>query len=77
MIITISKGQQITIPAIIRKELGIQRGTRVEIKRVGRRMFIEPLGEDLEFMFKKAKNVKPKHNLTAEEMDELNEKMMS
>lgn len=32
---------------------------------------IQPIGEDLEELFKKAKHIKPKHNLTAEQMDEL------
>ena len=31
--------------------------------------------DELEIIFRRAKHIKPKHNLSAEEMDELNEKL--
>lgn len=39
------------------------------------KIIVQPIGEDLEEMFEKAKHIKPKHNLTAERMDELNERL--
>ena len=75
MIITISKGQQITIPAEYRKELKLGVGSRVELIKKQNKLIIQPIEEDLEDMFEKAKHIKPKHNLTAEQMDELNERM--
>ena len=75
MIVTISKGQQITLPAHIRKQLGLTIGSKVEIEQKGCKIIIQPLGEDLDSIFEKAKKIKPKHKLTAEQMDQLNEKM--
>ena len=75
MIVTISKGQQITIPADIRNELGLEVGSKVEIEKEDGKIVITPLGDSLKELFKKAKSVQPKHVLTAEQMDELNEKM--
>jgi len=37
----------------------------------GLRKVIDIVEEDLEEIFKKAKKIKPKHNLTAEQMDKL------
>ena len=71
MIITISKGQQITIPAEMRKELKLKVGSRIELTKKENKIIIQPLEEDLEELFANAKNIKPKHNLTAEQMDEL------
>ena len=73
MIVTISKGQQITIPADMRKELKLKVGSKVELIREENNIIIQPLEEDLEELFANAKNIKPKHGLTAEQMDELNE----
>ena len=73
MIITISKGQQITIPAEMRKKLKLKVGSKVELIRKENNIIIQPLEEDLEELFANAKNIKPKHGLTAEQMDELNE----
>ena len=75
MLATISKGQQITIPAIIRDALGLGVGSKVEIEQVGKKIVIKPLGEDLEALFAETKHMKPKHKLTAEQMDELNERL--
>ena len=75
MIISISKGQQITIPANIREELGLDVGSRMEIEEEEGKIILKPLGKDLRALFKKAKKSKPKHHLTAPQMDELNEKM--
>lgn len=68
-----SKGRQITIPAKMRNELDLVMGSKLEITKRGDEIILKPLGDDLDKMFKEAKNVKPKHNLTAKQMDELNE----
>ena len=70
-IITISKGMQITIPASIREELGLDVGGRIEIEEKNGTILLKPLGEDLQQLFQEAKSVKPKYNLTAKEMDRL------
>ena len=75
MIKTISKGQQITIPAEMRKKLKLTVGSKVELIRKENKIIIQPIEEDLEELFANAKNIKPKHNLTAKQMDELNERM--
>lgn len=75
MIVTISKGQQITIPADMRKKLKLKVGSRVELVGKENKIIIQPIDEDLDELFANAKNIKPKHNLTAEQMDELNERM--
>ena len=71
MIVTISKGQQITIPAKFRKELKLKIGSRVELIKKQNKIIIQPIEEEIEELFEKAKHIKPKHNLTAEQMDEL------
>ncbi|MEK6868082.1 MAG: AbrB/MazE/SpoVT family DNA-binding domain-containing protein [Nanoarchaeota archaeon] len=75
MLATISKGQQITIPAIIRESLGLGVGSKVEIVQIGKKIVIKPLGEELEALFAETKHMKPRQKLTAEQMDELNERM--
>ncbi len=71
MIVEISKGKQITIPAEFRKKLDLKAGSRVELERKGNKIVIKPIEEDIEKLFAEAKNVKPKHKLTAKQMDEL------
>ena len=73
MIVTISKGQQITIPSELRNELGLDVGSKVELEKKGNKIIIKPIEEDLDELFANAKNIKPKHGLTAEQMDKLNE----
>ncbi len=75
MIVTISKGQQVTIPASIRNELGLHIGSKVEIEQDDGVIVIKPIDADLEHLFKQAKKIKPKHELTAEQMDTVNEKL--
>lgn len=71
MIVRVSKGQQITIPADYRKDLNLREGSNLEMIRRGDRMIIQPIGEDLEQLFREALTIKPKRKLTAEQMDEL------
>ncbi|MBI2653986.1 AbrB/MazE/SpoVT family DNA-binding domain-containing protein [Candidatus Woesearchaeota archaeon] len=71
MIVKISKGQQITIPSEIRKELKLKAGSRIEVIKRKNEIVIRPLGEDLEKLFEEAKKIVPKHKLTAEQMDKL------
>ncbi len=73
MIATISKGQQITIPASIREMLGLDVGSKVDVEYDEGKILITPLGEELGAAFAIAKKVKPKHKLNAEQMDKLNE----
>ena len=75
MIITVSKGQQISIPAEIRNKLGLATGSKVEIEEKGGTIILKPLGENLDTLFKEAKKIKPKRNLTPAQMDELNERL--
>lgn len=75
MIVTVSKGQQITIPANIRNELGLDVGSKVEITKKDTKIIITPIGNDLDQVFEETKNIKPKFKLTAEQMDEINERM--
>jgi len=71
MIITISKGLQISIPAELRKQLNLSVGTRVELTKKGKELVIKPLDADLEQLFEEAKSRKPKYRMTAKQMDEL------
>ena len=73
MIVEISKGKQITIPAEFRKALNLNAGSRVEMERKGNKIFIVPIEEDLQKLFAEAKSIKPKHKLTAKQMDNLAE----
>jgi len=73
MIISISKGQQITIPANIREALGLTIGSKVEIEEENGKIILKPIEEDLDEVFSKAKQIKPKKHLNAKQMDELNE----
>ena len=77
MIIEMSKGRQITIPAEMRDTFDLSPGTRIEIFARDDEIVLKPIGEKtLELLFEEAKHVKPRLNLTAEQMDELNEGMM-
>ena len=75
MIISISKGQQITIPSNIREKFGLDIGSKIEITEKDSKIILEPVGKELKTLFQNAKKIKPKHNLTAAQMDELNEKI--
>ena len=75
MIIEVSKGRQITIPADIRDEFELDKGSKLEIVKEGNKIVLRPISDDLGEMFKNAKSVKPKHNLNAKQMDELSERL--
>ena len=55
----------------MRKDLKLKVGSKVELIKEKNEIIIKPIEGDLEELFKNAKNIKPKHNLTAEQMDEL------
>ncbi|MBI2575815.1 AbrB/MazE/SpoVT family DNA-binding domain-containing protein [Candidatus Woesearchaeota archaeon] len=76
MLVQLSKGRQITIPAEIRDELELHAGSKIEVIVKNKEIVLKPLGDDLEKLFAEAKNQKPKHGLTAKQMDELNEGLM-
>jgi len=71
MITKISKGLQITIPGELRKLLNLKAGSNIEIEESKGNIIIKPLKEDLENLFKEAKNKNPKHHLTAKKMDKI------
>ncbi|MBI2141152.1 AbrB/MazE/SpoVT family DNA-binding domain-containing protein [Candidatus Woesearchaeota archaeon] len=71
MIVTVSKGQQITIPSRYRKDLNLRIGSKVELVKRRSEIIIKPIGEDLGKLFEQAKKLKPKYRLTARQMDEL------
>ena len=73
MIVELSKGRQITIPVNIRNEFNLDAGSKLEILKKNDEIILRPVGADLDKIFKNAKNIKPKHNLDAEQMDKLNE----
>ncbi len=73
MIITISKGQQITIPANIREILGLDVGSKVEVLYEKGKVMIKPIGESMEQLFQETKHLKPKHQFSAEQMEQFNE----
>ena len=73
MIIEVSKGRQITIPVEIRDEFGLDTGSKLEIIKRNKEIILKPVGDELDKLFSNAKNIKPKHKLNPEEMDELNE----
>ena len=75
MIVEMSKGKQITIPAEIRHRFDLGIGSKLEIFSKKKEIVLKPVGDELDKLLDGARNVKPKHNLTAKQMDELNERM--
>lgn len=75
MIIEVSKGYQITIPADLRKEFGLGIGSPIEISKEDGKIVINPIKDELNELFKNAKNIKPKKRMNVSQMKELNEKM--
>jgi len=73
MIVTISKGLQLTIPAQLRKILGIRAGSKVSIELRKSEIVIKPVGDDLERVFQEARKIRPRRHLSAKRMDELSE----
>lgn len=71
MIVTISKGEQLTIPSALRKALNLAAGRKVEIIQRGKVLVIRPIGDELSKVFERADKFKPRHRLTARQMDEL------
>jgi len=76
MIVEISKGKQITIPAEIRNLFDLVAGSKLEIFKRKTEIVLKPVGDDIDKIFKQAKKVKPKHNLSPVQMDELNERLL-
>lgn len=74
MIVTISKGQQLTIPSDIRSDLCLKVGSKIELIRKGKSIVITPIEEDLNSLFEQAENIKPMRRLTAKQMDEMIER---
>ncbi|PIN74634.1 hypothetical protein COV18_07115 [Candidatus Woesearchaeota archaeon CG10_big_fil_rev_8_21_14_0_10_37_12] len=76
MIVEMSKGRQITLPAELREEFDLSAGSKIEIVKRNKEIVLRPIGDELDVLFKAAKSIKPKHNLTAKQMDELNERLL-
>jgi len=71
MIVSISKGYQLTIPAEIRNAFGLGTGSKVDVRKKDKKIIIEPIKEDIDQVFSDAKKIKPKHRLNAKQMDKL------
>lgn len=71
MIITVSKGQQITIPSRFRKELKLHVGSKIEMIKKENKLIIQPLEEDISKLFADAIKTEPKYRLNAKEMDKI------
>mgnify|MGYP001572350262 CR=1 FL=1 len=75
MLTKISKGYQVTIPAKIRHEFGLDIGTTIDVEGREKEIVIKPLGmtsrNELLKLFKEAR--KYKHRLTPEQLDEMEE----
>ncbi|MBI1971074.1 AbrB/MazE/SpoVT family DNA-binding domain-containing protein [Candidatus Woesearchaeota archaeon] len=76
MIVEMSKGRQITIPADVRDEFDLHAGSKLELIKKKDAIVLKPLEGDIEALFEQAKHIKPKRRLSAEQMDEFNERMM-
>lgn len=76
MIVEMSKGRQITIPAEIRDEFDLHAGSKLELLKKKDAIVLKPFEEDIEVLFEEAKHITPKHNLSPKQMKELNERMM-
>ncbi len=75
MIIEVSKGRQITIPVEIRNEFKLDTGSKLELIKRKNEIVLRIIGENLDSLLDNAKNVKPKHKLNAQQMDELNDRL--
>ena len=75
MLVTMTKGKQVTIPAKVRKSQGITDASRFGMIARRGEIVIRPLGDELERVFRLSDNIKPRHKLSEKQMDELNERM--
>lgn len=75
MIVEISKGYQITIPAEIRNQLGLGIGTPLEVKKEDGKIVFSPIKENMQELFMNAKKIIPKKKMTITDMEKLNEKL--
>ena len=81
MIVPINKNQKIFVPSLFMEKNGLKSGSLIRIEQKGDRLVITPVrgtsrkkdNSTLKKAFEDAKNFKPKYDLTAEEMDEMNE----
>lgn len=69
MLIEMSKGKQLTLPAGLRAKYGLEEGSRMEVEDTGKGILIRPMENDLEEVFKATDGIKPAHNWDADEMD--------
>ena len=74
MIKKISKGYQITIPAQIRKKFDLTIGTPIDIEAKESEIVLKPFDakKEMEKLFKEADKF-PKHNLSIEDLEKMEE----
>ena len=74
MIKRISKGYQITIPAEIRKKFDLTIGTPIDIEAKEEEIVLKPFDakKEMERLFKEADKF-PKHNLSPEDLEKMEE----
>ncbi len=59
----------------MRNELGLDTGSKLEITERKGEIVLKPIGDDLDKVYAESDKIKPKHNLTPEQMDKLNERL--
>lgn len=75
----ITERGQITIPENFRKKYGFMSGDRVLFIEENKGLFLRPARKidfkEFDKIIEKTKKIKPRYDLTAEQMDELNERL--
>ena len=69
MIKTISKGFQLTIPAEVRKKMGITIGSKIDLEIKGETIIVTPLKEMSDDELLRAIKKTPKHKLTQKQLE--------
>ena len=71
MIVSISKGYQMTIPSDVRKEFGLVIGSRLELEKKKKQIILKPLEKaSLKDLLRESKKFK-KHSLTPEDLEKM------
>ncbi|MBI5393570.1 AbrB/MazE/SpoVT family DNA-binding domain-containing protein [Candidatus Woesearchaeota archaeon] len=74
VILQVSKGYQITIPANLRKKYNIKIGSKLDLEEKGNQLSLELLEKpDWDKIFADVRKL-PKHNYTTEQLDAIFEK---
>ena len=71
MLVKISKGYQLTIPAAIRSKFGLKPGVGVDISVKKNEIILTPLEDvTIDDVYKRAQRFKP-HNLSAKDLEKM------